>query len=173
MTLDDLPKGAVVALTGHRPDKLGGYVSGGPVESHVRSRVRNAFRVLQPSQVITGMAQGFDQWGADEAIKLRIPVRAAIPFEGQERIWPAPARREYDRILSHCFDLYAVCPPPAAAFKFLARNKWMVDNAEIVIACWDGSSGGTAHCYRYAKEQRRRVVRLDPSDAIAEWCGFG
>ncbi|MFA5401743.1 MAG: hypothetical protein WC359_14930 [Dehalococcoidia bacterium] len=32
------------------------------------------------------------------------------------------------------------------------RNQYMVDSADLVIACWDGSSGGTANCVKYAEK---------------------
>jgi len=32
------------------------------------------------------------------------------------------------------------------------RNQYMVDSADLVIACWNGSPGGTANCIKYAEK---------------------
>src|SRR6478752_3152397 len=33
---------------------------------------------------------------------------------------------------------------------YQARNKWMVDHCDMVVAYFDGSSGGTNNCINYA-----------------------
>jgi predicted Rossmann fold nucleotide-binding protein DprA/Smf involved in DNA uptake len=40
----------------------------------------------------------------------------------------------------------------------LLRNKLIVDDADVVLALWDGASRGTMHTVRYAQEQGKRVV---------------
>ncbi len=32
------------------------------------------------------------------------------------------------------------------------RNQYMVDSADVVIACWNGSPGGTKNCIKYAEK---------------------
>jgi hypothetical protein len=36
----------------------------------------------------------------------------------------------------------------------------MVDHADMVIALWDGTSGGTANCVNYAKAQHKQIVNV-------------
>jgi len=40
----------------------------------------------------------------------------------------------------------------------LIRNKLIVDNADIIIAFWNGFSRGTKHTIDYAKKQGKEVI---------------
>ena len=76
-----------VSFTGHRPHKLGGeYNYKGPYTEYILKRVEEELVKLKPALVISGMAIGTDQIAALQAIIMQIPVLAAIPFEGQEKI---------------------------------------------------------------------------------------
>jgi uncharacterized phage-like protein YoqJ len=48
------------------------------------------------------------------------------------------------------------------------RNEWMVDNAHIVLALWDGSSGGTGNCIKYAN---RKSVNKPIINLWSSWVG--
>jgi uncharacterized phage-like protein YoqJ len=41
------------------------------------------------------------------------------------------------------------------------RNEWMVDNCNMLITVWDGASGGTANCVRYAKHTDKKIIRIN------------
>lgn len=151
----------IIAFTGHRPEKLGGY---GPsaVQDDVRRRIRNALADLRPSHAISGMALGVDQWAAEECDAAGIPWTAAIPFKGQESQWPAASQRRYRDLLGWATRIHVVSPGGYTREKMQDRNRWMVDNCDLLIAVWDGSDGGTANCYRYAKSIGRRIARINP-----------
>ena len=148
-----------LALTGHRPDKLGGYA---PCAFHeqVREATRACFLAWRPVEVISGMAQGFDTIGAQLAVEIGLPLVAAIPFEGQERAWPVAARAEYERLLRAASEVVLVSPGAFAAWKYQKRNEYMVDRGTWVLACWDGSPGGTANCIQYAGRTGKGVTLL-------------
>lgn len=154
--------GHVVAFTGHRPDKLGGYA---PCAQHTRVReaLQSEIIALAPTWAISGMAQGVDQWAAQICVDLGIRFTAAIPFLGQETAWPTQARREYVTLLEKAFDVEVVAAGGFAAYKMQRRNEWMVDHCDTLVAVWDGSEGGTANCVRYAETVDRRVVRVSPA----------
>lgn len=48
--------------------------------------------------------------------------------------------------------------------KMQKRNEYMVNNSDIIIAVWDGSSGGTGNCVKYAKKKTRRIIQINPKD---------
>lgn len=159
----------IVAATGHRPDKLGGY----GVATHLEGLARHALASVDGiERVISGMALGWDQAVAEAAVQLGIPVMAAVPFEGQARVWPAPAQARYHRILERVQGIVIVTAPAPrssgeAARAMQARNIWMVDNATHVLALWNGDAGGgTAHCVGYAERLGRPVWNL-----WGEWSG--
>lgn len=154
----------IVAFTGHRPDKLGGYGAHNPVRDRVKAALADTLtRLLDPRQTnlaISGMALGFDQWAAEVCLDLRIPFIAAIPFAGQASAWPLESQRHYADLLRRALNTHVVCDGGYAAWKMSRRNEWMVDKSEHLIAAWDGTSGGTANCVAYACKQDRAITRL-------------
>lgn len=108
------------------------------------------------------MAQGVDLIWAITAIKIGIPFIAAVPFSGQEKIWPKKSQDLYNRIIAKASEVVFVSEPGPAAWKYQVRNKWMVDRSDILVAVWDGSSGGTENCYRYAESIDKPIHRIMP-----------
>ena len=45
-------------------------------------------------------------------------------------------------------------------FAILKRNEWMVDSADLVIACVKYSWGGTAKTLEYAKRKKKPIINL-------------
>lgn len=41
---------------------------------------------------------------------------------------------------------------------FFARNRQIVDNADIVVCIWDGVSHGTSHVMEYAEKKSKQLV---------------
>jgi uncharacterized phage-like protein YoqJ len=153
----------IVAFTGHRPDKLGGYTLPNPIYIKVCREIDKALEELKPEKVISGMALGIDQWAAAIAYKKGIPFLAAIPFEGQEGKWPAESQRTFRLLRRLASEEIIVCPGGYAASKMQVRNQWMVDQCDRLIAVWDGSTGGTGNCVEYAKSINREIYHIDPS----------
>lgn len=160
----------IVAFTGHRPDKLGGY-GPSPTQDRVRQAIRNTLTGPPPlpqsierrvTAAISGMALGVDQWAAEICVELGIPFTAAVPFVGQERRWPEDSQRRYQLLLQKAYNIVVVSPGGYHPWKMQARNEWMVKNSDVLLAVWDGSGGGTANCVRYAQEVGRAIWRIDP-----------
>lgn len=147
----------IVAGTGHRPEKLGGYTEA--VATRLLDLARAVLVRHAPSKVISGMALGWDTALALAALDLGIPLVAAVPFAGQERKWPVLAQEVYRAILARA-EVVVVCEGGYAPWKLQKRNEWMVDNAQALIALWDGSDGGTANCIRYAAPLGIRIVNV-------------
>jgi uncharacterized phage-like protein YoqJ len=153
-----------VAVTGHRPSKLGGdYTGDGTMATKVRAWLRRQLEIRNPDEAVTGMALGVDQWFAEEALRLDIEVHAAIPCDGQERTWPTSSQDRYHLLLKHPkVTAHVVNPGPYAAWKMQARNEYMVNYSDLLLAVWGGSHGGTGNCVAYANKCGKPVVRLDP-----------
>ena len=41
---------------------------------------------------------------------------------------------------------------------FFTRNKQIADNADLVIAFWDGQSSGTRHMIEYCQRNRKKII---------------
>lgn len=145
----------ILAATGHRPEKVGGYdnrtrLALGGLATEYLCRAR-------PEKVISGMALGWDQAVAAAALALGIPLVAAVPFEGQEGRWPEEAQARYARLLASAAEVHVIRilehgTAKEAAEAMQARNEWMVDRADRLLALWDGSWGGTFNCIKYAEK---------------------
>jgi uncharacterized phage-like protein YoqJ len=139
----------IIAATGHRPGKLGGYSD--RVYWRLVAVAEQYLHSHQPTEVISGMALGWDQAFAEAALQLGIPVCAAVPFDGQELRWPRRSRRHYEDLLTLASRIHVVSPGRYELWKMQARNRWMVDHTTRLAALWNGSSGGTANCIQYAR----------------------
>lgn len=145
-----------LAVTGHRPNKLGGYTT--QAHMHLVRFAVLVLRELQPNLVITGMAQGWDQAIAHAAAHLHIPFQAAVPCDGQEKMWPVVSQEYYQRLLVKAAQVTVVRPGPYAPEKMQVRNEWMVNHATDLCALWNGTSGGTANCVKYANYKALPVL---------------
>jgi uncharacterized phage-like protein YoqJ len=168
-----MERSKTVCFTGHRPNKIGGYNANHPQRVAVRDRLGAYIREAIDDgfdTFISGMALGIDMDAAEIVIKLReyfpqIKLIAAVPFEGQEGMWPAQSKRQWSDILAECDAVHYVCDPGYAAWKMQKRNEWMVDHAARVIAVWDGTAGGTGNCVNYAcKAGHCEIIRIDPKE---------
>jgi uncharacterized phage-like protein YoqJ len=148
----------IIAGTGHRPDKLGGY------SPHIAKRLidlaSDALRTNQPSTVISGMALGWDMALAEAAINLDIPLHAYIPFDGQEMVWPMTSKLFYRSLLKKA-QLVKICSPGGFSRAAMQhRNVCMVNDCDKLLALWDGSNGGTANCLVYATSIKKPYINL-------------
>jgi uncharacterized phage-like protein YoqJ len=148
----------IFAATGHRPQKLGGF------SPHVTKKLINLATTFlyehRPGVIISGMALGWDLAWAEAGILLKIPVMAAVPFEGQESKWPQESQERYHHVLSKCSEVRYVCDNGFASWKMQKRNEFMVDRCDRLIALWDGSTGGTGNCIKYATSVVKPIINL-------------
>lgn len=152
----------IVAFTGHRPDKLGGYKIPNPTYIKVCQKIESTLKELNPEKVISGMALGVDQWAAFISYKLKIPFIAAVPFINQECKWPTSSQETYNKLIKLASEKVIVSDGEYSANKMQVRNEWMVDHCDQLIAIWDGSSGGTGNCVNYAKSKNKLIIYIDP-----------
>lgn len=154
-----------MAVTGHRIQKLGPVTKQKVIlDAIVEVLLRN-----KPAVVLSGMATGFDQLVCQACLLVGIPFDACVPFPGQERLWPATAQEDYALLLLQARNVFYGTETDARHLPdheirelLLGRNKFMVDRCSSLLACWDGSSGGTAHCYNYALNKHIPIERIDP-----------
>lgn len=158
----------IVAFSGHRPDKLPdketGYMLPNPTYNYICQQTEKWLLELKPNKCISGMALGYDSYAANICIKLDIPFIAAIPFEGQEKMWPDKSKKTYYKLLEKASEKIVVCEGGYSAHKMQVRNEWMVNHCDLLLACWDGSKGGTSNCVDYAMKKlgKDKIIIIDP-----------
>jgi len=147
-----------LAVTGHRPPKLGGYQH--DIYEKLYQLAIDELMFFQPDLVITGMALGWDIAVAKACIFLKMPFIAAVPFPGQESNWPPFSQREYNEVLMHARKIVHVSDrySPTAMQR---RNEWMVDRCHALLALYDGyGEGGTFKCIKYARKRKKPVRNI-------------
>jgi uncharacterized phage-like protein YoqJ len=151
----------ILAFTGHRPDKLGGWDPLHPIVVRVRKALRNALAANWPLYAISGMAQGVDVWAAEVCVELGIPFVAALPCDGWGTNWPLPSQERYQALLCKAKEIHVISPGEYKPWKMQRRNEWMVDHCNLLLSVWDGSPGGTYNCLAYAAEVGRETKQLE------------
>ena len=166
-----MTQGLTCCFTGHRPEKLG-FERGGAAETELKNRISGAvLRLIQERGVrhfISGMALGVDTYAAQSVLELRevfpeITLECAVPCRGQEKRWKKEDRDVYADILSRA-DRVTVLQDSYTPFCMQLRDAYMVENADLVLAVWNGSKGGTAYTVNCARKRGRTILILPPTE---------
>ena len=145
------------AVTGHRPDKLGGYQNNTchvAIKKHMRMLWTKfaATDTDKTNEAISGMALGCDQWWAEIGMEAGAQLLAYIPFPGFDGRWPQSSRDHLAKILLMASEVIMVDSNTTySAVKLQKRNERMVDDCDTLVAYWTGVPGGTANCIKYAR----------------------
>lgn len=167
------------AFTGHRPDKLGGYNESTDLNIWVKrslmQTIIKCYHAFEITKWISGGALGIDQWAAEIVLYLKInqgyPFNLTImrPHPSYHSKWPETSQNRFLKICDDADEVIDLQPEPYASWKLLYRNKEMVKNSNLIIAVWNGSDGGTAHCVKQAILYKRPIVRIDPKERTIKY----
>jgi uncharacterized phage-like protein YoqJ len=152
----------IAAVSGHRPEKITNW-------QFVEHQLYLAYEDLGVTTVIQGCAAGVDLTAAKIAYRNNIPFWCARPWAGHK---PRVAdQTNYEKALRFAEKVVDVDPSEnyPGAWVYQKRNEWMVDHAELLIAVWDGTSGGTANCVKYARKDGVEIWRINPATHEMGW----
>ncbi len=157
----------IVSFTGHR--KIQGHYFPHIAWNPICAEVVRILEGLKPDMILSGMALGFDSVACEAAIALNIPFKAVIPFKGQETAWPYKSQNRYNNYLTRAQEVVTISEGGYEAWKMETRNRYLVDNCDLVLACFDDSQkGGTANCIRYARSRSKEIKIVDPRNFYAK-----
>ncbi len=156
-------------FSGYRPDKLPwGSNENDPRCLDLKARLKNAVEAAIRDgyrHFIVGMAAGADLYCCETVLALRrqygITVEAAVPCRNQAQRWSPAARKRYENLLALC-DQVTVLQEQYDRDCMLRRNRYMVDHAAMMIAVFDGKSGGTRYTVDYAVAHNVKVDFVSP-----------
>lgn len=134
-----------LTVTGHRPQRLKGQ------EQLIKKWALEQLIRLKPSVLYNGMAQGTDQIVATAAKELNIPIICCYPFP----------RKHYHPIEEWIMENNEVIylTPAYSKTSYIIRDKFMVNNSDIVLCVWDGiPAGGTYITRKYAIDTGKQVI---------------
>ena len=105
-----------------------------------------------------GMAMGFDLLAAEAVLALRteyshIRLVLCIPFYNQEKNFSAVDKTRYAEICHHA-DEQILLSETYYKGCLLARNRYMADNADALIAYCEKDTGGTAYTVNYFQKNK-------------------
>lgn len=118
---------------------------------------RIAFRVLHAVS-IHGLPRRFFKCRRKTK---KITLECVIPFPGQADSWEKADQRRRYNILTAA-DKTVITSEQYNRGCFFTRNRYMVDNADVVVCAFNGKSGGTAYTVDYALKQNKIVIQIDP-----------
>ena len=159
------------AFTGYRPAKLPfGYDEESPLALDFRKRLSETIEILilrGYRHFISGGAQGMDIMAAETVLDLQkrypdVTLEMAIPFEGQAGRWPESYRARWQRCVESA-DVVTVLSHEYTKSCLFARNRYLVTQADLLLACYDGKEGGTKHTVEYAQCSGRPVCLIPPA----------
>lgn len=163
-----------IAITGHRPNKLDDdYDLKSDLILEIKSELNKIVEKYRSKNLtlISGMALGIDTLWAKIAIENELPLIAAIPCLYQDQTWPFSSKERYRHILANpLVTSHYVTNDPYNNYCMQLRNKWMVDNCDLLIAVWDETSGGTANCVKYAKSVKKQIIYINPNQISIKLC---
>lgn len=156
-----------ICITGHRPNKLYGYDLSHPKWIELEQKIKKILIENNCTEAISEMALGVDTIFAIAALELRkeghnIRLHCAIPCKNQSGNWSSKDKKLYDCILSKADEVMLVSNEEYTPWLMQKRNKYMVDNSDIVTAVWDGSKSGAANCIEYAKKNDKKIIYVTP-----------
>ena len=114
---------------------------------------------------LCGMAIGCDMYFAEAVLALReqygdVTLEAAIPFGDQPGRWTAMLRQRWNTLIDRC-DKLTVLQYGYTPDCMMRRNRYMVDRASLLLACYDGRPGGTMNTILYAERSGVKVIVID------------
>ena len=164
----------ICCVTGHRPGGLHFSPEDGDNYLQYKERLYHTVKELLDMgyrHFITGMAEGAD---TDFAIAVlfykkqyeNVTLEAALPYPVQKKTASNPSVKE--QILASC-DCVTVVSDMYFEGCMQKRNVYMVDQADLVLAVWNGErKGGTWNTIYYARRTGKpvRYIMLEELDQM-------
>lgn len=136
-----------IAVTGHRPKRLKGQ------QKEVKEWLSEQLDKYKCTEAISGMAQGADQIFGQAAIEKNIPLICCYPYR---KIF---FHQEEQKILNKAKDIKFISEVYTGNRVYWFRDKYMVDNCDLLLAVWDGiKAGGTWLTINYAQKIGKPII---------------
>lgn len=163
----NLIKSQTACFTGHRSQKLSWRFNEDDIRCKemkiaLRGEIVNAINKGY-NTFLCGMALGFDMISAETVIELKseypnVKIIGALPCRTQDVKWSTDDRLRYRKLLEKLDGIRCIYDEYIGSKCMLERNRYMVDNSALLIALFNGLSGGTESTINYARKQNLDVV---------------
>ncbi len=160
-----------ICFTGHRSQKLPWRFNEEDkrciaMKITLRTEIEKAIQ-MGYKNFLCGMALGFDMICAEIVLDLKkqyndIKLIGALPCKTQDIKWSEKDRKRYRELLDKLDGIRCIYDDYIGAECMLERNMYMVNNSSLMIALFNGSSGGTKFTIDYARKQGLKVIIIKP-----------
>lgn len=169
-------------FSGYRPEKFPfPFQAGSAPYEQLKKDLKQAVAkavLLGVDAFYCGMAQGFDLLCAETVLALKKegrPLRlfAALPFAEQAAGWPTQKRALYHALLRQCDGKKTF--GEAGGYQkgcYHIRNRYMIENSDLLICYYDGRPGGTAFTVSLAQKENLTVWNLAEEKATPQQLSF-
>lgn len=110
-----------------------------------------------------GMATGFDMICAEIVLRHKknydIRLCACIPCEAQSKYYGAKDKLRYEKILSACDERITLYQEYNAGC-MQERDRFLVDNSDVIVCYLRKKYGGTYYTVNYAKKCGKKIIEL-------------
>ena len=114
-----------------------------------------------------GMAKGFDLYAGEAVLKMKetfptVKLIACVPYFGQEKGYLQEDKQRYVKILKNS-DLKITLSEEYYKGCTLARDRYMADQADVLVAYLKKEKGGTAYTVGYFEKKypEKEIIFLD------------
>jgi len=158
------------AFTGNRPQKMPfGFDEADPRCMDFKARLRDTIEELigqRYAHFISGGAMGVDTFAAEIVLELKalypwIVLEMVSPFDGQAEKWSEDYKARHARLFQEA-DIVTATGHEYTRDCMFRRNRYLVHNADLLLAAYDGKEGGTAMTVDYARKSGIDVRIMRP-----------
>ena len=159
------------AFTGYRPQKMPfGFNESDPRCIDFKRRVKDTIQALYDMgyrHFISGGALGMDMFAAEAVLELRAQhpdmiLEMVSPFDDQAARWSPELRARHDWLFAQA-DITTATGHAYTRSAMFRRNHYLVDNADLLLAAYDGQPGGTAMTCELARRYDVPVMKIKPT----------
>lgn len=164
------PRARRVAFTGYRPQKMpSGFDEQDERCVDFKRRLYKTIESLIDQgykHFISGGALGMDMYAAEAVLQLKtqhpdITLEMVSPFDTQAAKWAPQYQRRHDWLFEKA-DMVTATGHQYTKSAMFTRNKYLVNNADILLAAYDGQPGGTQMTVQYARQMGIQVCMIPP-----------
>ena len=148
-------------FTGHRPKSLPwGYDETKEICITFKNKLYNILEgVINDGYTyfINGLAEGFDTIALETLFELKnngynIIIEGAIPCKDQEIKWTEKSQNRYRENIKK-LDKITYISDNYTDYCMQQRNDYMIDNSQLIVACYKGTFGGTKSTIKKAQNK--------------------
>ena len=147
----------VCAFSGHRNLNSGGF------DNALLDRVILDLIKMGTNTFLCGMAQGFDLAAAQSVLQYKerydIHLTACLPCANQSDTFSEKNRGIYNSVLERCDKVITLSPEYHSGCMH-ERDRFMVDNSDVLVCYLRRNSGGTFYTVNYARKCGRKIIEI-------------